>query len=515
VKIAVAVTATLVPDWQRRAIDALRALDAVDVRIVDVPGGATPPRGLDARLAGPALVTAPVDVDRSDLLGCDAILNFTTHAFAAEPAHGIWSFRLGDDSGAALPFAAEIARGDATVTVALERHRGGVTETLRSGRFGIPMWYPTLLRLTLGEAARWPATFVAALRDGIDVPAVPSSAPAAHVRPPHRAVLIAALATRFAAGMRDAFFTVDQWNVGFAAGGPRALLDGSVLDVRWLDDPPHRTFVADPFVVEREGQRVLFLEDFNYVRNRGVIDALVLDDADRVVRRTRALETAVHLSYPFPVEIDGELYLMPESCASNEVALYRCIAFPDRWERESALLPGVDGVDTTLFAHEGRWWAFATRTATGANLALHAFHAPAPRGPWTPHPLNPIVIDVACARPAGPPFVVDGVLYRTGQDCSRTYGGAVVVTRVDALSPTAYRETVVRRLEPPPGRFADGFHTVSFAGDTLVVDGKRTYRDFRNVGRAVRALRDRVARGLKRSASHRTSAPQAPTPGRR
>ena len=73
----------------------------------------------------------------------------------------------------------------------------------------------------------------------------------------------------------------------------------------------------------------------------------------------------------------------------------------------------------------------------------------------------------------------------------------------------------MRRLEPPPGRFADGFHTISFAGETLVVDGKRTYRDPRNVGRAFRALRGRIARGLRRSASHRAAAPQAPPAGHR
>ena len=508
-KVAVAVDAARVPRWQRDAIDGLRALDGVEVAIVDLPGAA--PSAFEARLAGPALAPAALAPDPDALRDAAVVLNFTASALDAEPAHGVWSLRLGESAGDPLPFAREVARRDVTVEVALVRRRSGEVTVVRSGRFVIPLWFPTLLRLTLAEAGRWPATFVAALRDGIALPASAAPPPAAPSMPgPNRLRLLAALTRRFAGGMREAFFTVDQWNVGFARGGPRALLDGAPLDVTWLPDPPPRSFVADPFVVERDGMRVLFLEEFNYVRDRGVIDALVLDAQNRVVRRTRALDLPFHLSYPFPVEIDGELYLMPESCAANEVALYRCVAFPDRWERASAVLPGIDGVDTTPFLHEGRWWLFCTRSSSGPSLALHAFHAPGPRGPWQPHRLNPIVVDVASARPAGPLFVVDGVLYRTGQDCSRTYGGAVAVVRIDELSPDAYRETLVRRIAPPPGRFADGFHTIGFSGDLLVVDGKRTYRDVRNAGRALRALRIRIARAIHRSRSHRAPAPQAP-----
>jgi hypothetical protein len=517
VKVAVAVTAAGVPRWQRDAIDALRALDGVDVRVVDTPGGPPPLRGLDARLAGPTLLQAPVVADGGDFSGCDVVVDFSAGAAACAGAtHGVWSFRLGGnvmlrqaqhDIGG-VPFAREVAGGAATARILLVCDKSGERTVLRSGDFPIPMWYPTLLRLALGEAARWPAALVAALRDGIALPSHALPAPAAlrQKKPPYRAKLLAALGVRFVAGMRDAFFTVDQWNVGFAPGGPRTLLSGAPLDVTWLPEPPDREFVADPFVVERDGMRVLFLEDFNYVRNRGVIDAYVLNADNTIAKRTRVLESTTHLSYPYPLEIDGELYLMPENCAGNELVLYRCAEFPDRWERESVIFPDFDGVDTTLFEHGGRWWAYCTRYSTGPNLALHVYHADGPRGPWQPHPLNPVVIDASCARPAGPPFVVDGLLYRTGQDCSRTYGGAVVIARVDELTTTSYRESFVRRVEAPPGRYPDGFHTISFCGDMLVVDGKRTYRDPRNIGRAAAAFRGRIARALARRPSHRGSA---------
>ena len=63
----------------------------------------------------------------------------------------------------------------------------------------------------------------------------------------------------------------------------------------------------------------------------------------------------------------------------------------------------------------------------GRAVALFAFHADSPRGPWTAHALNPVVCDVSCARPAGQPFVVDGVWYRPSIDYGYDATGTAVV----------------------------------------------------------------------------------------
>ncbi len=504
VKVAVCVAAAAVPAWQHAAVAALRRVQGVQVRVVVAE--ARPwkaPRGALAWIAGPALAPATVQIDDPPAAGgADLVLDLTGGAAVPGAPHGVWSFRLGADDDADLPFAREVVERAEIGEIALVRRGGPGDAILRSGRFGLAGWYPGAVRIALEEAARWPATFAAVLAAGGSLapqhPGPPAPRPGRGRIDPARFYGVVVL--RMAAGLGDALTKVDQWNIGFADGGPRRLLADEPLEVRWLPAPRPHSFLADPFVVERDGVRALFAEDFDYARGRGVIDALVLD-GERVVRRVRIIDTSTHLSYPFPLEIDGRLYLVPENCGANEVALYRCVRFPDRWERESALFPHFDGVDTTFFAHGGRWWAFCTRYSRGSTLALHALHAPALRGPWTEHPLNPIVVDVASARPAGPPFVVDGVLHRLGQDCSRTYGGAVVIARVDELTPTAYRETLLKRLAPPPGRYRDGIHTVSFAGDTLVVDGKRTVRDARMLPRGVRGIvAGRIGRLLGREA---------------
>jgi hypothetical protein len=106
------------------------------------------------------------------------------------------------------------------------------------------------------------------------------------------------------------------------------------------------------------------------------------------------------------------------------------------------------------------------------NEALRIWHAPALTGPWTPHARDPVKVDRSSSRPAGTPFVRDGVLYRPGQDCSLRYGGRVVLNRVDTLTPERYTETPVAAVEPfAAAGFPAGLHTLSAVGARTLVDG--------------------------------------------
>jgi hypothetical protein len=501
--VAVAVEGERIAAWQRSCIEALYDAPGVDVRIVCT--GAQPRRPLHRfarRLGGAVLAQSTVvPHDGATLDGAAIVLDLTsTGEVDGNARHGIWSFHLDRSDDAALPFAREIAQGAVAVEIALVSRRSGRRETLRSGRFGVGASYGATLRLALLEAARWPSTMVAALATGVESPPAldPPRPPRAPSLPPLEAVRFAgALGARAAAVLRERFLEVVEWNVGFVEGGPKTLLNGAPLEIRWLSPPAETTFIADPFFVERDGLRVVFVEEFDYRRNRGVVDGLVLDGNGGIARRFRALDIPTHLSYPYPLEVDGELYLVPENRAGNEVALYRCVRFPDRWERARAIMPASDAIDTTLFRHDGRWWALCTRVARGENQALFAYHAASIDGPWTAHAMNPVVVDVTSARPAGQPFSVDGVLYRPGQDCSTSYGCGLAIARIDVLTPSEYRETLVRRIEPSASsRYRDGIHTVNFSGALGVVDGKVVRYDWRKLAWVANKTCSRIVRAL-------------------
>jgi hypothetical protein len=203
------------------------------------------------------------------------------------------------------------------------------------------------------------------------------------------------------------------------------------------------------------------------------------------------------MSYPYLVRDDGDLYCIPELARARGVHLFRARRFPDDWEDLGSLVDGVAAVDPTVFEHDGRWWLFFTDRDVDSNAALHVWHAPALRGPWSPHASNPVKTDVRSARPAGTPFVHEGRLYRPAQDCSETYGGAIAINEVEELTTARFRERVVHRIRPEPASpYPAGRHTLSALGTQTLIDGKR--RVFRGRS-AARAIAAKARRGLARA----------------
>jgi hypothetical protein len=156
------------------------------------------------------------------------------------------------------------------------------------------------------------------------------------------------------------------------------------------------------------------------------------------------------------------------------VQLFRADPFPDRWVPDTVLLENFAGADATVRFHEGRWWLFVGNHDDQDETKLFIFHADDLRGPWLPHASNPVKCDLRSSRPAGPLFMVDGKLYRPAQNCAVTYGGGVVVNRIERLTPEEFVEQPVRYIGPAAhGPYPHGLHTLSGAGNVTLVDGKR------------------------------------------
>ncbi len=270
-------------------------------------------------------------------------------------------------------------------------------------------------------------------------------------------------------------FRHDVWNVGIV-DAPIAifLTPGARPAVRWLPEPPRGTFIADPFMVEMETGPVILVEEFSYGAGKGYIAALTGDADGQFSAPMPVIEEPTHLSYPYIVRHDGRIYCIPETGTARDVHLYEATAFPHHWERRATLIEGFAALDATVFRHGGRWWLLCSEQDGTPGTTLHAWHAADLLGPWTPHVANPIKTDLRSSRPAGTPFVHDGQLYRPAQDCSRTYGGAVVINRVITLTPEAFAEQTVARVEPyADGPYRHGLHTLAACGQRTVIDGKR------------------------------------------
>ncbi len=270
-------------------------------------------------------------------------------------------------------------------------------------------------------------------------------------------------------------YNAPHWRTGWRRmDGPDLLDLRHHPDTGWHDLPDDaQRFYADPFPIVHDGQVTLFVEDFAHRLGKGIISAVAFGPDGPIGRPIPVLEQPGHLSYPFVFEREGAFWMIPESGSAGTVDLFRATAFPAGWVKEATLLSGVTASDATLVEHDGAWWLFATvRDGGGAfSDALHLWRAPDFRGPWTAHPKNPVLIDIASARPAGRMVHREGKLLRPVQDCRQGYGAALGIARVLQLDPEGYRQTVETILTPGPQWPGRRLHTLNSAGGLEFIDG--------------------------------------------
>jgi hypothetical protein len=238
------------------------------------------------------------------------------------------------------------------------------------------------------------------------------------------------------------------------------------------------TFYADPFVLEVEGRDFLFVEAYPYATAKGVIACAEVSHGGVSGPPRTVLERPYHLSYPYVVQREGGIFLIPETSAAGGLEIYRASAFPNEWVLERRLFDGLTLVDGTLFDHEGRLWLFATVKGEGGSDwdELFAWHAPGLAGPWTAHSLNPIKSDCRSARPAGRPIQVNGQLLRPAQRCERRYGESLVWLEVRALTPDAFVETEVAEWRSSDPRIS-GIHSADLSTAVAVIDFRSNLGD--------------------------------------
>lgn len=308
-------------------------------------------------------------------------------------------------------------------------------------------------------------------------------------------------------------FTDDQWNVGVVKASPTDVAAGRLPEPQWLPHPPRGEFLADAFAA-RIGEEIVVLAEHLSERDRiGRLRCIRLDARNNVLSVSEPVSAEVHLSYPFLLRDGSRFLCVPEMAEAGEVGIWESKDGLKTWSRIGTLLHGLRLIDPTVFQYGGRWWLFGVIRSDARVDELHAWHAANPLGPWAPHAGNPIKVDARSTRPAGTPFSVDGVLHRPSQDCSRTYGGAISINRVDELSPHRFRETTVARIEcAPDWAYRSGTHTIAqIDKNTFVVDAKRVRLSAASFLRQMRARFRRPASRAQISAKQicAHSSPQA------
>jgi hypothetical protein len=386
---------------------------------------------------------------------------------------GFWDYLRGEPGLSS----ALLRRGERENAVTVLRHA-----VQQSRRFA----YPRMVDELLQRSALWPAQVCRDLLDGVCAPVQAlSPVPAApRAQPGDLQLLGFALQYAAALGLESGrqLLRHEQWNVALVDAPIASFLSpAAARPIAWFDPPQREGFLADPFGLQRGDRLTVLCEQLLFADGIGTIASAQPGEGETpdrsIVPRMDAVAIGppVHLSYPYLIEHDGEIFCVPETHQAREVALYRAESFPERWTKVCTLLDDVAAADSTIFRHGEHWWLACVDEDRGSPTDLFLWHAPQLRGPWTPHRANPVKSDVRSSRPAGTPFWHEGSLYRPAQDCSRTYGGRVAINRVLQLTPERFAEQPVAWVEPDPdGPYPDGLHTLSAVGERTLLDGKRT-----------------------------------------
>lgn len=454
---------------------------------------------------------SPQDIETIRSYQPDFILKFGFGIIRGEilncTPYGIWSFHHGNvQKYRGIPPAFhEICNNDPYTVSVLQRLTakldGGII--LRRGVFKtIGHSWQANLDQALSLSAGWPALVCREIIAGLPFPDENHSAPttAPIYREPGNGKMVRFLIRQFANKLKfhlQELFLAEKWSTGIIRAETRTVAEETTyvvndMNVRWLNAKGRNRYFADSFAIQDGDRLLLLFEDYDYRRLKGMISAAQFNLKDETFGEvSTALEEPWHLSYPFVFSHNGNDYCIPESKDHGSVELYGFDRETLKLSHIRTLLPGVLAADPTLIFHEGRWYLFFS-PARATNTELHIWHSESLDGPFVPHRLNPVKANVRSSRPAGQLFRIGNKLYRPAQDCSRTYGGRIVVNEIKALNEEVFIEGPAFLIEPPKG--FKGLHNLSPAGEYLCFDSKRfvfSAASFRN------QLRKRL--GLKKN----------------
>ncbi|HLG04259.1 MAG TPA: hypothetical protein VI731_11735 [Bacteroidia bacterium] len=416
--------------------------------------------------------------------------------------YGVWSYHHADAGflrGGPAAFW-EIRRKNPVTGAVLQRLTDKLDAgiVLRNGFFHtINRSYSSNLQQLLWGTTTWIRQALLDVRHGIS-PAengetLPATAPV-HSWPRNHQMIRAWFITRINKIRFHArtLFSPEKWNVALVNQSMNSIIsEGITGKIEWHPEAPSGEYYADPFGWAENGKTKIIFEHYSYKNQRGIIS----EKENSAIKPLLALP--FHISYPFVLKDRDQLKIIPETWESGKLFMVDIKMvreqneLPDAAEKNmnslQVIMDDFPAVDATPVLWKNRWWLFCTKAGEYSNTALYIFHSENFSGPWQPHMNNPVKWDIRSARPGGTPFEMDGKLFRPAQDCSTTYGAAVVLQEITELTESAFSEVIHRRMEPQGDwKYNRGLHTFSVVDENhVLIDAKRYAFNFDNFSHAL------------------------------
>ncbi|MCU6197359.1 hypothetical protein KWI12_10895 [Citrobacter cronae] len=230
------------------------------------------------------------------------------------------------------------------------------------------------------------------------------------------------------------------------------------------------TFQADPFIVEKADKLYVFYEAFSFRNSKGTLRCRVLDRELTEIDDVKLEgfdDLKCHLSFPFLIHINDQLFMIPESSERKEVILFQSVEFPARWKKIKVLISDTELTDNVFLTINETCYLLSTTMDN--EIIIHS--AENIFGEW--QRIAPsLKMSNHHHRGAGAPYLVDNKMYFLTQECTpETYGKSIYIKELVTLNDTVFDENLIEKINSSINH-SDGVHTLNFSNNYIVYDSK-------------------------------------------
>lgn len=286
------------------------------------------------------------------------------------------------------------------------------------------------------------------------------------------------------------------WQVGFRKG--HDLLNDDNNDFLLIPNP-WWGWCADPFLFEHEGEVFVFAEVWNYFKQRGSIGYYKISGRERDRKWHIAIDERYHMSYPMIWKDKKGIHICAETSRNEDLHIYDCIKFPNRWRMSTVLFEDVFFADSTFLLGEGGRPRYCfSYEILGINKGiLHRYSFDC--GKLLMESDCIITDDNRISRPGGHFVETKGSLIRVAQDCSKRYGEQLYFLEVGSIEPYSEEVKKVISYKSFDVKSCIGMHTYNRIKDFEVVDFQiEKVKVINIVGTSIHKLASKGKRLLKR-----------------
>ena len=230
------------------------------------------------------------------------------------------------------------------------------------------------------------------------------------------------------------------------------------------------TFQADPFLIEKDDKLYVFYEAFSFRNSKGTLRCRILDRELTEIDDVKLEgfdDLRCHLSFPFLININNQLFMIPESSERKEVLLFQSVEFPARWKKIKVLLSDTEVTDNIFLSINDTCYLLST-TMDNEIIIHSAEHI---HGQW--QRITPALKVSNCHhRGAGAPYLVDNKMYFLTQECTpETYGKSIYIKELVTLNDINFDENLIEQINSSINH-SDGVHTLNFSNNFIAYDTK-------------------------------------------